>query len=245
MAFLEMQGLSSSYGAEEVLSDIDLSIQQGEVVALIGPSGSGKSTLLRTLIGLTPPTRGRLILERETLRYDDRALLRKARDRFAIVFQQYNLFQNMTALRNVAIAPEIVKKRPRAEVEMEAAALLERVGLGAKLNAYPDELSGGQQQRVAIARALAQHPAILLLDEVTAALDPELVTEVLDAIRKLAAEGMTMIVVSHEMGFVREVARRVVFMDRGRIIESGTPEEIFDRPQTDRLKEFCARILKH
>jgi polar amino acid transport system ATP-binding protein len=245
MAFLELQGLSSRYGAQEVLSDIDLSIQQGEVVALIGPSGSGKSTLLRTLIGLTPPTRGRLILDGEPLQYDDRASLRKARDRFAIVFQQYNLFQNMTALRNVAIAPEIAKKRPRGEVEREATALLERVGLGAKLDAYPDELSGGQQQRVAIARALAQHPAILLLDEVTAALDPELVTEVLDTIRKLAAEGMTMIVVSHEMGFVREVARRVVFMDRGRIIESGTPEEIFDRPQTDRLKEFCARILKH
>jgi len=245
MAFLEMQGLSSRYGAQEVLSDIDLSIQQGEVVALIGPSGSGKSTLLRTLIGLTPPHRGRLILEGEPLRYEDRASLRKARDRFAIVFQQYNLFQNMTALRNVAIAPEIVKKRPRGDVEREAAQLLERVGLGAKLDAYPDELSGGQQQRVAIARALAQHPAILLLDEVTAALDPELVTEVLDTIRKLADEGMTMIVVSHEMGFVREVARRVVFMDRGRIVESGTPEEIFDRPQTDRLKDFCARILKH
>ncbi|MEN9776110.1 MAG: hypothetical protein RL322_3180 [Pseudomonadota bacterium] len=245
MAFLELQGLSSQYGAQEVLSDIDLTIQRGEVLALIGPSGSGKSTLLRTLIGLTPPTRGRLILDGEPLRYEDRASLRKARDRFAIVFQQYNLFQNMTALRNVAIAPEIVKKRSRSEVEHEAASLLARVGLGEKLNAYPDELSGGQQQRVAIARALAQHPSILLLDEVTAALDPELVTEVLDTIRALADEGMTMIVVSHEMGFVREVARRVVFMDKGRIVESGTPDEIFDRPQTDRLKEFCARILKH
>ncbi len=245
MAFLEMQGLSARYGALEVLSDIDLSIERGEVVALIGPSGSGKSTLLRTMIGLTRPTRGRLMLEGTPIGYEDRAALREARDRFAIVFQQYNLFQNMTALRNVAIAPEIVKRRPKAEVEREAADLLARVGLGEKLNAYPDELSGGQQQRVAIARALAQHPAILLLDEVTAALDPELVTEVLDTIRKLAAEGMTMIVVSHEMGFVREVASRVVFMDKGRVVESGPPDQIFDRPQTDRLKDFCARILRH
>lgn len=245
MAFLEMQGLSARYGALEVLSDIDLSIERGEVIALIGPSGSGKSTLLRTMIGLTRPTRGRLMLEGTPIGYEDRAALREARDRFAIVFQQYNLFQNMTALRNVAIAPEIVKRRPKAEVEREAAELLARVGLAEKLNAYPDELSGGQQQRVAIARALAQHPAILLLDEVTAALDPELVTEVLDTIRKLAADGMTMIVVSHEMGFVREVATRVVFMDKGRVVESGPPDQIFDRPQTDRLKDFCARILRH
>jgi polar amino acid transport system ATP-binding protein len=215
------------------------------VIALIGPSGSGKSTLLRTMIGLTRPTRGRLMLEGTPIGYEDRTALREARDRFAIVFQQYNLFQNMTALRNVAIAPEIVKRRPKAEVEREAAELLARVGLAEKLNAYPDELSGGQQQRVAIARALAQHPAILLLDEVTAALDPELVTEVLDTIRKLAADGMTMIVVSHEMGFVREVASRVVFMDKGRVVESGPPDQIFDRPQTDRLKDFCARILRH
>jgi polar amino acid transport system ATP-binding protein len=245
VAFLEMQGLSARYGALEVLSDIDLSIERGEVIALIGPSGSGKSTLLRTMIGLTRPTRGRLMLEGTPIGYEDRAALREARDRFAIVFQQYNLFQNMTALRNVAIAPEIVKRRPKAEVEREAAELLARVGLAEKLNAYPDELSGGQQQRVAIARALAQHPAILLLDEVTAALDPELVTEVLDTIRKLAADGMTMIVVSHEMGFVREVATRVVFMDKGRVVESGPPDQIFDRPQTDRLKDFCARILRH
>jgi polar amino acid transport system ATP-binding protein len=185
------------------------------------------------------------MLEGTPIGYEDRAALREARDRFAIVFQQYNLFQNMTALRNVSIAPEIVKRRPKAEVEREAAELLARVGLAEKLNAYPDELSGGQQQRVAIARALAQHPAILLLDEVTAALDPELVTEVLDTIRKLAADGMTMIVVSHEMGFVREVATRVVFMDKGRVVESGPPDQIFDRPQTDRLKDFCARILRH
>lgn len=245
VAFLELEGVSATYGAQEVLSDISLVIEKGDVVALIGPSGSGKSTLLRTLIGLTKPTKGRVRLAGEPIGYHDRAALRRARDNFAIVFQQYNLFQNMTALRNVAIAPEIVKKRTRAEVEKDAAELLDRVGLGDKLGAYPDELSGGQQQRVAIARALAQRPSILLLDEVTAALDPELVTEVLDAIRKLAADGMTMIVVSHEMAFVREVARRVVFMDRGRIVEMGTPADIFERPQTARLKDFSAKILRH
>ncbi len=245
LAFLELQDVSAHYGAQEVLSDVTLSVAKGEVVALIGPSGSGKSTLLRTLIGLTKPTRGRVTLDGAPIGYDDRTSLREARNRFAIVFQQYNLFQNMTALRNVAIAPEIVKKRPRAEVEREAAALLARVGLGDKLSAYPDELSGGQQQRVAIARALAQKPSILLLDEVTAALDPELVTEVLDAIRTLAAEGMTMIVVSHEMAFVREVASRVVFMDKGRIIETGPAADIFERPQTERLRDFAAKILRH
>jgi polar amino acid transport system ATP-binding protein len=245
LAFLELQGVSANYGAQEVLSDVTLAIESGEVVALIGPSGSGKSTLLRMLIGLTPPTRGQVRLDGQTIDYQDRAALRRARDRFAIVFQQYNLFQNMTALRNVALAPEIVKKRARAEAEKDAGELLARVGLGDKLGSYPDELSGGQQQRVAIARALAQKPAILLLDEITAALDPELVTEVLDTIRRLAADGMTMLVVSHEMAFVREVASRVVFMDKGRIVETGTPADIFGRPQTERLKDFAAKILRH
>jgi polar amino acid transport system ATP-binding protein len=245
VSFLELQGVSARYGAQPVLNNIDLSIERGEVIALIGPSGSGKSTLLRTLIGLNKPISGSITLEGTAIRYDNRTALREVRNRFAIVFQQYNLFQNMTALRNVAIAPEIVKGRSRAEVEREAADLLARVGLGDKLAAYPDELSGGQQQRVAIARALAQHPSILLLDEVTAALDPELVTEVLDTVRKLAAEGMTMIVVSHEMGFVREVASRVVFMDKGQILESGSPQQIFDQPRTERLKDFCAKILRH
>lgn len=245
VAFLELQGVNAKYGTQPVLNQIDLSIERGEVVALIGPSGSGKSTLLRTLIGLTKPESGSVTLEGVPIRYDNRAALREARNRFAIVFQQYNLFQNMTALRNVAIAPEIVKGRTRADVEQEAAQLLARVGLGDKLGAYPDELSGGQQQRVAIARALAQHPTILLLDEVTAALDPELVTEVLDTVRRLAAEGMTMLVVSHEMGFVREVANRVVFMDKGHIVETGTPQQVFDHPRTERLKDFCGKILRH
>ena len=245
MSYLDIQDLSARYGAVDVLSDITLSVERGEIVALIGPSGSGKSTLLRTLVGLLPPRKGRVALAGETLDYGSKPSLRRARDRFAIVFQQYNLFQNMTALRNVTVAPIIVKRRPRADVEAQARSLLARVGLGDKLDAYPDELSGGQQQRVAIARALALKPDILLLDEVTSALDPELVNEVLDAIRSLAQDGMTMVIVSHEMAFVREVASRVVFMDRGRVVESGPPAAVFDAPKTERLRDFTAKILRH
>ncbi len=245
MTFLTVQGLAARYGAIDVLSGIDLSIGRGEILALIGPSGSGKSTLLRTLVGLIRPHAGHVVLDEERIDYGSKASLKRARDRFAIVFQQYNLFQNMTALRNVTIAPTIVKGRARRDVEAEARELLAKVGLSAKVGAYPDELSGGQQQRVAIARALALKPDVLLLDEVTSALDPELVTEVLDTIRALGREGMTMIIVSHEMGFVREVASRVAFMDQGKIVEIGTPQRVFDAPETDRLKDFTAKILRH
>jgi len=246
MAFLSLEGISASHdGRNDVLHDIMLEVARGEVVGLIGPSGSGKSSLLRLLVGLLKPKAGRVTVAGQVLDYGNRACLRAARERFAIVFQQYNLFQNMTALRNVALAPTLVKKRDPREVEAEARALLERVGLGTKLNAYPDELSGGQQQRVAIARALALKPDILLLDEVTSALDPELVTEVLDTIRALRAEGMTMLVVSHEMAFIREVANTVVFMDAGRIVESGPPARIFDAPESPRLRDFTAKILRH
>jgi polar amino acid transport system ATP-binding protein len=246
MAFLCLDGVSASHdGRTDVLREVSLSVGKGEVVGLIGPSGSGKSSLLRVLVGLLKPRAGHVTVAGKALDYGSRASLRAARERFAIVFQQYNLFQNMTALRNVAVAPTLVKKRPAGEVEAEARALLERVGLGAKLHAYPDELSGGQQQRVAIARALALKPDILLLDEVTSALDPELVTEVLDTIRALRAEGMTMLVVSHEMAFIREVADTVVFMDAGRIVESGPPARIFDAPESPRLRDFTAKILRH
>ncbi|MBY0360589.1 MAG: amino acid ABC transporter ATP-binding protein [Phreatobacter sp.] len=245
MTFLTVQGLAARYGAIDVLSGIDLSIGRGEILALIGPSGSGKSTLLRTLVGLIRPHAGHVVLDEERIDYGSKASLKRARDRFAIVFQQYNLFQNMTALRNVTIAPTIVKGRARRDVEAEAREFLAKVGLSAKVGAYPDELSGGQQQRVAIARALALKPDVLLLDEVTSALDPELVTEVLDTIRALGREGMTMIIVSHEMGFVREVASRVAFMDQGKIVEIGTPQRVFDAPETDRLKDFTAKILRH
>lgn len=245
MSFLTIDGLSASYGRTPVLQDVSLSIDRGAVVSVIGPSGSGKSTLLRVLVGLLRPEAGRVALDGTIVDYASRASLRAARDRFAIVFQQYNLFQNMTALRNVTIAPTIVKRRARTVVEKEARALLAKVGLAGKEDAYPDELSGGQQQRVAIARALALRPEILLLDEVTSALDPELVNEVLDTIRLLRDEGMTMIVVSHEMAFVREIASTVVFMDQGRVVEVGPPAQVFDAPCTERLRSFTAKILRH
>jgi polar amino acid transport system ATP-binding protein len=246
VAFLALEGLTASYGGRgDVLSDVTLRVGRGEVVGLIGPSGSGKSSLLRALVGLLPPRAGRVTIGGVPVDYRSRASLRAARDRFAIVFQQYNLFQNMTALRNVAIAPTLVKRRPAGEVEAEARALLAKVGLAEKLHAYPDELSGGQQQRVAIARALALKPDILLLDEVTSALDPELVTEVLDTIRALRADGMTMLVVSHEMAFVREVASAVVFMDAGRVLETGPPAKLLDAPDNPRLRDFAAKILRH
>ena len=245
LLLLKINNLSSAYGKKGVLTDISFNVRKGEVVSLVGPSGSGKSTLLRVLVGLTPPTAGSVTLQEDTINYKNKKSVKFSRDRMAIVFQQYNLFQNMDVMRNVTIAPIMIKKRSRNEVESEARILLERVGLSEKLSAYPDELSGGQQQRVAIARALALKPDLLLLDEVTSALDPELVTEVLDTIRKLASGGMTMIIVSHEMGFVREISDQVIMMDEGRIVEIGSPKEIFDTPKTQRAREFFGKILRH
>jgi polar amino acid transport system ATP-binding protein len=242
---LEVKNLSASYGDLKVLHGVDLSFEKGEVVALIGPSGSGKSTILRVLVGLTPCTGGDVVLDGQPIQYGSAASVRAARDRMAIVFQQYNLFQNMDVMRNVTIAPVKIKGRPRAEAEADAQRILKRVGLADKSHAYPDQLSGGQQQRVAIARALALKPEILLLDEVTSALDPELVNEVLDTIRDLAKDGMTMLIVSHEMAFVREVASKVVLMDKGKVIEVGPPAEIFDRPRSERAREFVGKILRH
>ena len=245
MQHLVVKDLSASYGNLAVLRGVSFALEKGQVCALIGPSGSGKSTVLRTLMGLTRPSAGEVVLDGTRIAYDSTASIRAARDRMAIVFQQYNLFQNMNVLRNVTITPVKIKGRPRTQVEAEATAILSRVGLGDKLRSYPDMLSGGQQQRVAIARALALHPQILLLDEVTSALDPELVNEVLDVIRGLAREGMTMLLVSHEMGFVREIANTVIMMDKGQIVESGPPSEIFDNPRTDRLRDFVGKILRH
>ncbi|MBY6163823.1 amino acid ABC transporter ATP-binding protein [Mameliella alba] len=227
-----------------VLHGIDFKVDRGEVVSLVGPSGSGKSTVLRALVGLTPVTSGSVEVDGTSIDYSAPRAVKAARDRMAIVFQQYNLFQNMTVLRNVTLAPTRVKGRKRAEVEAEAMDLLKLVGMDHKANAYPDELSGGQQQRVAIARALALKPEILLLDEVTSALDPELVNEVLDAIRRLAAEGMTMLLVSHEMAFVREVSSKVVFMDAGKVVEAGPPAAIFDTPKSDRARDFFGKVLR-
>ncbi len=245
MPHLEIASLSSKYGAEQVLDGVSLSADQGEVLSIIGPSGSGKSTLLRVLIGLTPPSAGEVFLHGEKIDYGSRRSLRGLRDKMAIVFQDYNLFQNMTVMRNVTVAPMRIKKRPRREVEGEARALLDKVGMAEKRDAYPEELSGGQQQRVAIARALATNPEILLLDEVTAALDPERVNEVLETIRRLTREGITMLIVSHEMAFVREVSTRVAMMDEGRVIECGPPKQIFDAPRRQRTRNFVATILRH
>ena len=245
MPQLEIVDLKANYGTQTVLERINLSVKKGEIVSLIGASGSGKSTLLRVLMGLLPPLAGQVRINGETIDYTNRAQIGRIRSQMAIVFQQYNLFQNMSVLDNVTVAPIKVKGRPRKEVEEYAIALLQKVGMGAKLKAYPDELSGGQQQRVAIARALALQPEILLLDEVTAALDPELVTEVLDTVRLLAADGMTMFIVSHEMSFVREVSTKVVFMDGGHVIEAGDPRQIFDQPQQARTREFVGKILRH
>ena len=245
MPHLAVNDLRAKYGAVDVLKGVSFAMDKGEVVGLVGPSGSGKSTVLRTLVGLTPVSAGSVTIHDETIDFSSAASVRAARDQMAIIFQQYNLFQNMTVLQNVTVAPCKIKKRPMAQVRAEAEKLLAMVGLADKLNAYPDQLSGGQQQRVAIARAIALHPKILLLDEVTSALDPELVTEVLDTIRRLAGEGMTMILVSHEMAFIREVADRVIFMDAGEVVEEGPPAALFDSPQTERARNFFGKILRH
>ncbi len=244
MPHLAVDDLHAAYGKTKVLHGIDLAVDRGEVVSLVGPSGSGKSTVLRTLMGLTPVTRGQVEVDGARIDYSSNAAIRAARDRMAIVFQQYNLFQNMTVLRNITLAPTKIKRRPRAEVEGEAMDLLALVGLADKRDAYPDTLSGGQQQRVAIARALALRPDILLLDEVTSALDPELVNEVLDTVRRLAGDGMTMLLVSHEMSFVREVSSQVVFMDEGRVVETGAPATIFDAPTSARARDFFGKVLR-
>lgn len=245
MPHLAVNDVCAKYGSLEVLKGIGFEVDRGEVVSLVGPSGSGKSTVLRALMGLTPVTGGHVEVDGVKVDYTSGRSVRAARDRMAIVFQQYNLFQNMNVLRNVTLAPVKIKGRPRAEVEAQAQELLGLVGLSDKAGAYPDELSGGQQQRVAIARALALNPEILLLDEVTSALDPELVNEVLDSIRRLASEGMTMILVSHEMSFVREVSNKVIFMDEGRVVEEGAPAAIFDAPASPRARDFFGKILRH
>ncbi len=220
-------------------------VDEGEIVSLIGPSGSGKSTLLRVLMGLLPLDKGSVRMNGRIVDYADKAALRALRSDIAIVFQQYNLFQNMTVIDNVMVTPTKIRRWPRKEVEQHAIQLLSRVGLSDRLRAYPDELSGGQQQRVAIARALALKPKMLFLDEITAALDPELVDEVLETIRELSSDGIAMLIVSHEMGFVRKLSSKVVFMAQGRIVETGTPQQILDAPVEARTREFVGKILRH
>lgn len=245
MPHLDISNLCCSYGTQPVLDSLSLSLEKGQVVSLIGGSGSGKSTLLRVIMGLTRPTAGSIRIGEQAVDYGSAASVHAAREKLAIVFQQYNLFNNMSVLRNVMVTPTRVQKRDEALVRTEAMALLAKVGLKDKADAYPAQLSGGQQQRVAISRALALRPQILLLDEVTSALDPELVGEVLDSVRQLARDGMTMLLVSHEMRFVREVSDQVAMMDKGRIVEIAPPEQLFTAPQHPRTQAFMQKVAWH
>ena len=234
--------LHKYFDHNEVLTGIDATIYEGEVVCVIGPSGSGKSTFLRCLNKLEDATSGTIVIDGFDIT-DKKMNINKVRENIGMVFQQFNLFQNMTVIKNIMMAPVSLKKMTKEQARDKAMELLNRVGLADKADAFPGELSGGQQQRVAIARALAMNPDIMLFDEPTSALDPEMVGEVLDVMKELAAEGMTMIVVTHEMGFAREVADRVLFMADGVICEQGTPEEVFDHPQNERTQDFLSKVL--
>ena len=239
-----MRDVQKHYGALHVLKDIDMSVDEGEVVVVIGPSGSGKSTLCRTINRLEPIDSGTILLQGRPLPAEGRDLARLRAD-VGMVFQSFNLFAHKTVLDNVTLGPVKVRGRSRKEAEQRARELLERVGVGAQADKFPAQLSGGQQQRVAIARALAMDPKLMLFDEPTSALDPEMINEVLEVMVGLAAGGMTMIVVTHEMGFARRAAHRVVFMDEGRIVEERTPEEFFTDPHSERAKDFLSKILSH
>lgn len=238
---IEIKNLHKSFGHVEVLKGVDVFIEEKEVVVIIGPSGSGKSTLLRCMNYLEEPTSGDITVD--NMKLDKHADINKIRENIGMVFQRFNLFPHMTVLENIVLAPTKVLKISRDEAISTAMDLLQRVGLKEKANSYPSQLSGGQQQRVAIARALAMKPKVMLFDEPTSALDPEMVTEVLDVMKSLANQGMTMVVVTHEMGFAREVGDRVLFVDEGRIIEEGTPKEIFENPKQERTKLFLSKIL--
>jgi polar amino acid transport system ATP-binding protein len=249
-AMIRLDGIHKRFGDLEVLKGVDIDVAKGEVVCILGPSGSGKSTLLRCVNLLEPPEKGNIYIEGHDICKGPGSgtgaeswELDFVRQRVGIVFQQFNLFPHKSALENVTLAQEKVLGRSRQEARAKATELLERVGLGDKLDQYPERLSGGQQQRVAIARALAMDPHVMLFDEVTSALDPELVKEVLDTMRELAEEGMTMIVVTHEIGFAREVADRVVFMDGGVIVEQGPPAEVLESPREERTKQFLGLVL--
>lgn len=238
---IDIKNLHKSFGDHEVLKGIDLHINPQEVVVIIGPSGSGKSTLLRCMNLLEVPTSGSVVVDGMDLTGD--ADINKAREEIGMVFQRFNLFPHMTVLKNITLAPMKVRNISHEEAEKTARELLERVGLGDKADAYPPQLSGGQQQRVAIARALAMKPKVMLFDEPTSALDPEMVNEVLDVMKSLAHDGMTMAVVTHEMGFAREVGDRLLFVDGGTIIEQGDPREVFENPKEERTKLFLSKVL--
>ena len=239
---IKTEGLEKAFGKVQVLKGITTEIHKGEVVVIIGPSGSGKSTFLRTLNLLEEPTGGKIYFEGVDIT-DPKININKHRQKMGMVFQQFNLFQHMTVLKNMTLAPMKLLKLSKTDAEKRATELLDRVGLADRANAYPNQLSGGQKQRVAIVRALCMQPDVMLFDEPTSALDPEMVGEVLGVMKKLAEDGMTMAVVTHEMGFAREVADRVLFIDEGIIMEEGTPEEIFGNPQSPRLKDFLSKVI--
>lgn len=238
---IKLENVHKSFGKNEVLKGINLHIEQGQVVVIIGPSGSGKSTVLRTMNYLEEPTSGKVIVDGMDL--SDKKKLNDVRAEVGMVFQNFNLFPHMTVMENLTLAQTKVRKTSMEEAKKIGQALLDRVGLADKTNAYPDSLSGGQKQRVAIARALAMKPKVMLFDEPTSALDPEMVSEVLDVMKSLAEEGMTMVIVTHEMGFAKKVADRVLFVDGGLILEDNTPERVFDAPTNERTKSFLDKIL--
>ena len=239
---ISIEGLKKRFGSKYALNGVDAVINKGDVVCVIGPSGSGKSTFLRCLNLLERPTDGRIIFEGADLT-DKRVNINVHRQKMGMVFQQFNLFPHMSVMENLTKAPMVLKKLPREEAEKKALEYLARVGLQDRANSYPDQLSGGQKQRVAIVRALCMEPDVMLFDEPTSALDPEMVGEVLDVMKELARAGMTMVVVTHEMGFAREVSNRVLFLDEGLIVEEGTPAEIFGAPKSARLQSFLAKVL--
>lgn len=239
---IKIKNIKKKFGENEVLKDINLNITKGEILAILGPSGSGKSTLLRCLNLLEKPNSGEIIFKEENI-LSKKCNIDKVRQNIGMVFQNFNLFPNMTVLENITVAPIKVKKISKEQAIIDACNLLDRVGLLDKQNSYPDQLSGGQKQRIAIARALAMKPDVMLFDEPTSALDPEMVKEVLDVMKELANEGMTMAVVTHEMGFAREVANKVVFMDGGYILEEGKPSEIFNSPKNIRTKQFLDKVI--
>ena len=239
---IKVHNLKKSFDKLTVLNGINETIEQGEVVVVIGPSGSGKSTFLRCLNLLETVTEGEIYVDDEQIN-SPKADINKIRQKMGMVFQQFNLFPHLTIMNNITLAPTLLKKLSKADAEKKALELLRRVGLEEKANAYPGQLSGGQKQRVAIARALAMDPEIILFDEPTYALDPEMVGEVLDVMKDLAKSGMTMVIVTHEMGFAREVASRVLFIDQGIVMESGTPEEVFSSPKNERTRSFLSKVL--
>ena len=239
---INIENLSKDFGNLKVLKNISTTINKGEIISIIGPSGSGKSTFLRCINKLEEPTEGHIYIDDMDL-MDKNTDINKIRERVGMVFQHFNLFPHMTVLENLILSPTIVKKETKEEAEKYALYLLQKVGLSDKANSYPNQLSGGQKQRIAIARALAMKPEVILFDEPTSALDPEMIKEVLDVMRNLAKEGMTMLIVTHEMGFARNVGNRILFMDNGEIIEDCSPKDFFENPTNERIKDFLNKVL--